>query len=77
MRDEILKEIEAFLKDTGMSPTAFGEKAMRDRTLMISLRAGRNMTIRTLEKLQRFMADERGKVKRKPRPTRLRAEVAA
>ena len=55
LRAELLQDIDAFLKRTGMSPTRFSERSTGDRTLMISLRAGRDLKLSTVEKIRAFM----------------------
>lgn len=77
-RQELIKEIEAFLKEMGTTRTAFGEKAMGDRTLMISLHAGRDPKSSTVDKIRAYMADERKKAaKRKPDPKAAHERAAA
>lgn len=68
MRSELMQEINAFLKRTGMSPTSFGTESIGDRTLMISLRRGRDLKLRTVEKIRAFMqayVPEEGKARQK------------
>ncbi len=55
LRTELIKEIEAFLKKTGMTPTRFSERSTGDRTLMISLDRGRDLKLSTVEKIRAFM----------------------
>lgn len=66
-RQKLLEEIEAFLKETGMAPTVFGEEAVGDRALIISLRKGRDLKLATMDRIRAFMAAKRAK--RKPRPS--------
>lgn len=69
----ILAEIEAFLTESGMSPTMFGKRAKDDAALVFHLRAGRGIRPKTDALLRDFMAAEREnpspKVKRGPRAT--------
>lgn len=66
-RDDILAEIEKFLKETGMSATKFGEDAIKDRALMLRLRTrGRDLKLATVDKIRAFMANERKKRARPP-----------
>ena len=76
-RQKLLEEIEAFLKETGMPPTVFGEEAVGDRALMISLRKGRDLKTATADKIHKFMADKREEARRKARPKRSLAQAAA
>lgn len=63
-RDELVKEIKAFLRETGMAPSTFGYKAVGDRALIITLDQGRDLKSNTIVRIRQFMAAERGK----PRP---------
>lgn len=58
VRDEVLSEIEDFLRTTGMAATAFGSAALNDPTLVHELRRGRECKRATREKIRRFL--ERG-----------------
>lgn len=53
----LLNDIETFLTAKGMSPTAFGEKAVNDRSFVFRLRDGRPYLSRTEEKVRRFMLE--------------------
>lgn len=55
----ILRDIEHYLKRTGMAPTRFGRLAVRDPRLVLDLRRGREMTPRLERRVRRFM-DEHG-----------------
>ncbi|PHP21394.1 hypothetical protein CG471_02150 [Sphingobium sp. IP1] len=55
----VLPEIEAFLKATGMAPTAFGDQALGDRHFVRQLRAGRRCWPETEAKVRGFMAGYR------------------
>lgn len=58
-RTQIITEIEAFLKETGMTPTSFGQEATKDRALMITLRKGRDPKASTVDKIREYIAKER------------------
>lgn len=73
-RKALLKEIEAFLAETGMTATKFSEE-IGDRTFMVSLRQGRDPKSRTIDKIRAFMAKERAK--RSPSPEAAREAAAA
>lgn len=62
----LLAEIEAFLKETGMAATTFGEQAIRDWTLVERLRKGGDLTTRKAERVRAFMASPEAR-KIKPR----------
>lgn len=58
MKKEFLKEIQAFLKAQGMSPSTFGLKAMRDKSFVNDLMIeGRDVKTSTIEKVRKFMQD--------------------
>ncbi len=50
-----LRSIEHFLKQTGMAPTAFGRKAVRDPRLVFDMRNGREPTARMQRRIEHFM----------------------
>ena len=64
-RQQILREIDAFLREFGVSGTAFGERAINDRTLVGTLRGGRELKSVTIDKLRAYMARERKKAARR------------
>lgn len=47
--------VEAFLAATRYGPALFGQDAMNDRTFVYELRAGRAVTVATIERVERFM----------------------
>lgn len=51
----ILKEIEIFLRNTGMAPTRFGRDAVRDPRLVFDMRNGREPTPRMIRRIEHFM----------------------
>lgn len=51
----ILRQIEKFLRDTGMAPTRFGRDAVRDPRLVFDMRNGREPSGRTTKRLEHFM----------------------
>lgn len=73
MKKEFLKEIQAFLKAQGMSPSTFGLKAMRDKSFVSDVMIeGRDVKTSTIEKVRKFMRDyERAKA---ASPQRMAAE---
>ena len=68
-REALLAEIEKFLRDTGMSPTAFGLKSLNDSALVSRLRKGADLRSANIDKIRDFMARERNRSKPK-RPSR-------
>lgn len=53
--DPILAVIEQFLEEVGMTPTAFGQKALRDPTLVHELRRGRECKRATRARIAEFI----------------------
>jgi hypothetical protein len=56
--NQFRSEIEAYLHETGTSPTAFGIKAMSDPTFVFEVRAGRSPSARTIDRVREFMNRE-------------------
>ncbi|MGE4430839.1 MAG: hypothetical protein AB7E05_08895 [Sphingobium sp.] len=52
----ILRQIERFLRDTGMAPTRFGRDAVRDPRLVLDMRNGREPSPRMVRRLEHFMS---------------------
>lgn len=59
MENQLLREINQFLKKTGMGPTYFGVRAAGNSELVPRLKAGRTVTLRTAERVRKFMAEQR------------------
>lgn len=57
---KLLDRIERHLKESHMSATRFGRRAVGDPRFVIDLRAGRRPRRRTIEKVERYLT-ERGK----------------
>lgn len=57
--DDFLAAVEAFLTETGMKPSPFGEKALRDPSFVRNLRDGRSCSLETVGRVTAFMADYR------------------
>lgn len=53
--DDLLQQIEAFLDETGLTPTRLGIDATGEGGLVKSIRAGRSITLRTGRRLVAFM----------------------
>lgn len=54
---KLLDRIEKHLKQTHMSPTRFGRRAVGDPRFVLDLRAGRRPRARTLQKVERYLSD--------------------
>lgn len=57
MSADLRAEIEAFLAETGMAPTRFGDLAVSDTTFVTRLRAGMRPRQRNIARIRAFMAD--------------------
>lgn len=55
MAESLLRRIEAFLRLTGMRPTAFGRKAVRDGLFLLDLRRGRRPRPSTERRVQAYL----------------------
>lgn len=55
----LLAQVEAFIVAEHMTATMFGVRAVNDGKLVFRLRAGTNMTVRTMRRAQEFMATYR------------------
>lgn len=51
----LLRQIEIFLRETGMAPTRFGRNAVRDPRLVFDMRRGREPTMRMTKRVEHFM----------------------
>lgn len=68
--ENILDAVEAFLRESGMSATAFGERAMRDPKFVFDLRGGkRELLPSTSKRVVGFMDGWRA-AKRRPKKRR-------
>ena len=56
---KLIVDIEAFLKESGMSKSAFGVAVCGDGRLVDSMRRGRSVTLRTYDRITAFMAATR------------------
>lgn len=59
---DLIVEIDAFLEETGISPTAFGVRALNDGRFVERLRKGANTTIKTVDRVRAYIAAERAKM---------------
>lgn len=56
LRETLLRDIDRFLKRTGMAETTFGRAVMNDGKLVGNIRAGREPRADTIDAIQRYMA---------------------
>jgi len=61
-RDQLLKDIRRFLRESGMGPTRFGIESCGRRDLMTRLNAGKDIHLSTYESVRGYL--ERAKKKR-------------
>jgi hypothetical protein len=52
-----LIEIEMYLQAAGISHSTFGRKAVNDGSFVARVRAGANLTIKTIARVRQYMAD--------------------
>lgn len=58
-RKALLAEIEAFLARSGLTATKFGVAAVNDGHLVANLRKGNSVTLKTVDRVRAYMAQER------------------
>lgn len=56
---EFRTSIDAFLSDLGMTPTMFGRRAVNDPGFVFGIRQGRSPSLETVDKVRKFMSEER------------------
>lgn len=54
---KLLERIEKHLKETHMSPSRFGRRAVGDPRFVMDLRAGRRPRLRTLRKVEGYLSE--------------------
>ncbi len=57
IRDQLLTEIDAYLAVAQVAATTFGRLAVNDGKFVGRLRAGKGVTIRTVERARKYIAD--------------------
>ncbi len=62
LTDQLMSEIDAFLRDTGMAPTRFGVEAVSDPTLLTKLGKGRTITLARADRIRSYIRDERARI---------------
>jgi hypothetical protein len=58
IQDDFSAEIEAFLERHDMKPAVFGQQALHDPKFVFDLRQGRSPSIKTIEKVRAWMAEQ-------------------
>ncbi len=57
--ESFLREIQAFIAESGMAETTFGARAVNDGKLLDRLRTNGSVTTRTMHRVQQFIASQR------------------
>lgn len=65
LREQLIIEIDGFLRESGITPTAFGELVMADPTFVFRIKGGRSPTSRTIDKVNSFISVHRKRTARK------------
>lgn len=65
--DPVLAAVEEFLRQSKMTPTAFGQRSLNDPTLVHEMRKGRECKRSTRAKIMGFIAAEKARVGEEPR----------
>lgn len=76
----LIAEIEAFCRDAGIAEPTFGTRAAKDGKFVNRLRGGGGVTLRTVEKVQAYIAEQRkimGAARRSYDPPAKKRERAA
>ena len=60
LEDQFISRVSAFLGRTGLSPTAFGTKAVGDPNFMRQIGRGRSPSLRTADRVLAFIAEQDG-----------------
>lgn len=68
-RDQFLKEIEQFLRRTGMTDTSFGLATMNDGKFVVRLRAGHDARLGTYDRVRAYMKNYAGNGRRRSTAT--------
>lgn len=58
LREQVLSEIEAFLRKTGMSKTRFGLESVNNDKIIDQMRAGTNPRADTIDDMRLYMAEK-------------------
>lgn len=66
-REQVVAEIERFLRDTGISKTRFGLESVGNDLIVDQMRAGKNPRIDTVDKIRSYMQDKRAELKARPK----------
>ena len=52
----LLQEVEAYCKTAGLAESTFGRQAVNDGKLCTRLRAGKNVTLETAQKIRQYIS---------------------
>lgn len=59
--EQLLREIDVFMRTAGYSDTRFGEECLNDRHLIHRLRKGSDIKLSTVDKIRQFIEKETAK----------------
>ena len=61
LRNRVLRRAQAFARESGMPLSMIGKRAINDPALVHSLANGRNLTLRTYERVMRWLDTHQSK----------------
>ena len=64
LEGQFVSRVSAFLGRSGLSPTAFGKKALGDPNLMRQIARGRSPSLRTADRILAFISEQDGECRR-------------
>ncbi len=67
-RQKLLREIKAFLRESGMTAGQFGQHVSGNSHLVTRLEKGGDVTTQVADKIEAYIASERAKMERAARP---------
>ncbi len=59
LTEQVMTEIEQFLRLTGMAPSAFGTAACGDKHVVRNMRSGKSITLRRADQIRAYIRDYR------------------
>lgn len=76
-RDQLLAEINEFLRTHQMNETRFGALAVNDPALLLKMRRGRGLTFKTIDRVRAFIRTYKPDGKQRPKTRDRAVEHAA
>ena len=59
LQQEFTDEIEAYLAESGLTPTVFGRMVLKDPSFVFRLRKGRSCGAKTIDRVRAYISDQR------------------